>query len=146
MRYRPLGNSGTVVSVHTLGTMTFGDEADESTSGRMIEAFVEAGGTLLDTADVYSQGVSEQIIGRWLAAHPTEAKQLVIATKGRFPMGPGRNDVGTSRRHLADALDSSLARLGVERIDLYQMHWPADDGTSVIAGFRRTTARPCATG
>jgi aryl-alcohol dehydrogenase-like predicted oxidoreductase len=122
MRYRPLGNSGTVVSVHTLGTMTFGDEADEQTSGRIIETFVEAGGTLLDTADVYSQGVSEQIIGRWLAAHPTDADQLVIATKGRFGMGPGANDLGTSRRHLARALDASLARLGVERIDLYQLH------------------------
>jgi aryl-alcohol dehydrogenase-like predicted oxidoreductase len=122
MRYRPLGNSGTVVSVHTLGTMTFGDEADEQTSGRIIETFVEAGGTLLDTADVYSQGVSEQIIGRWLAAHPTDADHLVIATKGRFGMGPGANDLGTSRRHLARALDASLARLGVERIDLYQLH------------------------
>jgi aryl-alcohol dehydrogenase-like predicted oxidoreductase len=122
MRYRPLGNSGTVVSVHTLGTMTFGDEADEQTSGRIIETFVEAGGTLLDTADVYSQGVSEQIIGRWLAAHPTDADQLAIATKGRFGMGPGANDLGTSRRHLARALDASLARLGVERIDLYQLH------------------------
>src|SRR3954447_5855578 len=122
MRYRTLGNSGTVVSVHALGTMTFGDEADEETSGRILEAYIEAGGTFLDTADVYSQGVSEQIIGRWLAAHPTEAQQLVIATKGRFAMGSGANDLGTSRRHLADALDSSLARLGVERIDLYQLH------------------------
>jgi len=122
MRYRTLGNSGTVVSVHALGTMTFGDEADEETSGRIVETYVEAGGTFLDTADVYSQGISEQIIGRWLAAHPTEAQQLVVATKARFPMGPGRNDVGTSRRHLADALDSSLARLGLDRIDLYQMH------------------------
>jgi aryl-alcohol dehydrogenase (NADP+) len=126
MRYRTLGRSGTVVSVHTLGTMTFGAEADEETSGRILEAFVEAGGTFVDTADVYSQGVSEQIIGRWLAAHPTEAQQLVIATKGRFPMGPGPNDYGASRRHLADALDSSLARLGVDRIDLYQIHaWDA---------------------
>jgi aryl-alcohol dehydrogenase-like predicted oxidoreductase len=122
MRYRTLGNSGTVVSVQCLGTMTFGDEADEETSGRIIEAYIEAGGNFLDTADVYSAGISEQIIGRWLASHPTDAEQLVIATKGRFPMGPGANDYGASRRHLRDALDSSLARLGVDFVDLYQIH------------------------
>ena len=122
MRYRTLGNSGTAVSVQCLGTMTFGDEADEETSGRIIETYIEAGGNFLDTADVYSKGVSEQIIGRWLASHPTDAEQLVIATKGRFPMGPGSNDYGASRRHLRDALDSSLARLGVDFVDLYQIH------------------------
>ncbi|WP_375387019.1 aldo/keto reductase [uncultured Amnibacterium sp.] len=126
MRYRTLGNSGTVVSVQALGTMTFGAEADEAVSGAITEAYVEGGGNLLDTADVYSRGVSEQIIGRWLAAHPTEAKQLVVATKGRFPMGPGPNDYGASRRHLSDALDASLVRLGVEAVDLYQIHaWDA---------------------
>ncbi|HEY8317833.1 MAG TPA: aldo/keto reductase [Amnibacterium sp.] len=122
MRYRTLGNTGTVVSVQCLGTMTFGDEADEETSGRIIEAFIEAGGNFLDTADVYSKGISEQVIGRWLASHATDAEQLVIATKGRFPMGPGANDYGASRRHLRDALDSSLARLGVDFVDLYQIH------------------------
>jgi aryl-alcohol dehydrogenase-like predicted oxidoreductase len=126
MRYRTMGNTGTVVSVQALGTMTFGAEADEDTSGSIIEAYVAGGGNFLDTADVYSQGISEQIIGRWLAAHPTEARQLVIATKGRFPMGPGANDYGTSRRHLSDALDASLTRLGLETVDLYQMHaWDA---------------------
>ncbi|MBX9244139.1 aldo/keto reductase [Actinotalea ferrariae] len=126
MQYRTLGCSGTVVSTHTLGTMTFGAEADEETSGRIMTAFVEAGGTFLDTADVYSRGVSEEIIGRWLAAHPTDAGQLVIATKGRFAMGDGLNDLGLSRRHLRDALDASLRRLGVDHVDLYQMHaWDA---------------------
>ncbi len=87
---------------------------------------MEAGGTFVDTADVYSSGDSETIIGRWLAAHPTDAAQVVIATKGRFPMGDGPNDLGTSRRHLLSALDASLERLGVEHIDLYQMHaWDA---------------------
>ena len=91
-----------------------------------MNAFVERGGTLVDTADVYSQGVSEEIIGRWLAKHPTEAAQVVIATKGRFPMGEGPNDLGLSRRHLRTALDASLRRLGVDHIDLYQMHaWDA---------------------
>lgn len=126
MQYRTLGCSGTVVSTQTLGTMTFGAEADEETSGAILERFVEAGGTFVDTADVYSAGTSEEIIGRWLAQHPTDARQLVLATKGRFPMGEGANDLGLSRRHLRDALDASLRRLGVEHVDLYQVHaWDA---------------------
>jgi len=126
MRYRTLGCSGAVVSTQALGTMTFGAEADEATSFDLMDAFVEHGGTLVDTADVYSTGVSEEIIGRWLAKRPTEAKQVVLATKGRFPMGDGPNDLGLSRRHLRTALDDSLRRLGVEHVDLYQMHaWDA---------------------
>jgi aryl-alcohol dehydrogenase-like predicted oxidoreductase len=126
MRYTTLGSSGTVVSTQCLGTMTFGAEADEETSGAILEAFVEAGGTFVDTADVYSNGVSEEFIGSWLQAHPTEARQLVIATKGRFAMGDGPNDLGLSRRHLRTALDDSLRRLGVDHVDLYQMHaWDA---------------------
>jgi aryl-alcohol dehydrogenase-like predicted oxidoreductase len=126
MKYRLLGRSGAVVSLQALGTMTFGAEADESTSGEIMTAFMERGGTFFDTADVYSAGISEEIIGRWLAAHPTDASQLVIATKGRFQMGTGPNDRGLSRRHLRAALDASLSRLGVEHIDLYQMHaWDA---------------------
>jgi aryl-alcohol dehydrogenase-like predicted oxidoreductase len=106
--------------------MTFGAEADEPTSHLIMDDYVAAGGNFFDTADVYSTGVSEQIIGHWLAARPTEAKQVVIATKGRFPMGAGPNDLGLSRRHLTQALDASLARLGVQQIDLYQMHaWDA---------------------
>jgi aryl-alcohol dehydrogenase-like predicted oxidoreductase len=126
MDYRTLGNSGASVSELTLGTMTFGAEADETTSHQILDAFVAGGGTLVDTADVYSAGVSEEIIGRWLAARPTDAAQVVLATKGRFPMGDGPNDVGLSRRHLARALDDSLRRLGTEHVDLYQMHaWDA---------------------
>lgn len=124
--YRTLGRSGAVVSTHALGTMTFGAEADEATSHALLDAYVGAGGNFLDTADVYSAGASEEIIGRWLAAHPTETEQIVLATKGRFPMGAGPNDLGTSRRHLRTALDASLRRLGVEHIDLYQLHaWDA---------------------
>ena len=126
MDYRTLGNSGASVSELTLGTMTFGAEADETTSHQILDTFVAGGGTLVDTADVYSAGVSEEIIGRWLAARPTDAAQVVLATKGRFPMGDGPNDVGLSRRHLARALDDSLRRLGTEHVDLYQMHaWDA---------------------
>ena len=124
--YRTLGRSGAVVFEQALGTMTFGAEADEATAHAIIDAYVAGGGNLIDTADVYSAGVSEEIIGRWLAAHPTEASRIVIATKGRFAMGAGPNDLGTSRRHLRTALDDSLRRLGVDHIDLYQMHaWDA---------------------
>jgi aryl-alcohol dehydrogenase-like predicted oxidoreductase len=123
MEYRKLGRSGCVVSSLALGTMTFGSESDEKRSHEQLDVFVEAGGTLIDTADVYSQGASEEIIGRWLAKQPAEVRgQVVLATKGRFPMGPGPNDVGLSRRHLRDALDNSLRRLGAESVDLYQVH------------------------
>jgi aryl-alcohol dehydrogenase-like predicted oxidoreductase len=126
MEYRTLGRSGAVVSAQALGTMTFGAEADENTSGEILTTCLVGGGTFIDTADVYSAGVSEEIIGRWLASHPTEAAQVVLATKGRFPMGDGPNDVGLSRRHLRTALDASLNRLQVDHIDLYQMHaWDA---------------------
>lgn len=126
MKYRTLGNSGAIVSTFALGTMTFGAETDEDSSHQLLDHYITAGGNVIDTADVYSSGVSEEIIGRWLTAHPTEAANLVIATKGRFPMGDGPNDVGTSRRHLTRALDASLRRLGVAQIDLYQLHaWDA---------------------
>src|ERR671933_2934428 len=123
MEYRTLGHSGCAVSTLTLGTMTFGTETDEDGSHAQLDAFFDAGGTLIDTADVYSHGTSEEIIGRWLKRQPGEVRsQVVIATKGRFPMGDGANDLGLSRRHLRDALDASLRRLGVETIDLYQVH------------------------
>ncbi|MFO7778246.1 MAG: aldo/keto reductase [Nitriliruptoraceae bacterium] len=123
MEYRPLGRSGGVVSSLSLGTMTFGDEADEATSIAQLDAFMEAGGTLIDTADVYAGTESEAIIGRWLSNAPTQVRdQVVIATKGRFPTGDGPNDLGLSRRHLSTALDASLRRLQLDTIDLYQVH------------------------
>ncbi len=123
MRYRTLGASGCAVSALALGTMTFGSETDEPGSHAQLDRFVDAGGTLIDTADVYSNTGSESIIGRWLAKQPAEVRdQVVIATKGRFPTGPGPNDLGLSRRHLTRAIDASLRRLGTERIDLYQVH------------------------
>ncbi|HWT22998.1 MAG TPA: aldo/keto reductase [Solirubrobacteraceae bacterium] len=123
MEYRTLGRSGCTVSALTLGTMTFGRETTEEDSHTQLDTFVEAGGTLIDTADVYTRGASEEIIGRWLAKQPAEVRsQVVIATKGRFPMGEGPNDAGLSRKHLRDALDASLRRLGVDAIDLYQVH------------------------
>ena len=123
MEYRMLGGSGAVVSALALGTMTFGHESSEEVAHAQLDRFVEAGGTLVDTADVYSAGVSEQIVGRWLTSRSAEVRdQVVLATKGRFAMGSGPNDVGLSRRHLARALDDSLRRLGVETVDLYQVH------------------------
>jgi len=126
MDYRKLGPSGTVVTAYCLGTMTFGAEADEAASHKLLDDYFAWGGNFIDTADVYSAGKSEEIIGRWLKARPTEARQAIVATKGRFPMGDGPNDIGLSRRHLGQALDDSLRRLGLEQIDLYQMHaWDA---------------------
>ena len=101
MEYRTLGGSGCAVSTYALGTMTFGAETDEAESHAQLDAFVEAGGTLVDTADVYAGGASEEIIGRWLADRPADVRdRVVLATKGRFPTGDGPNDVGLSRRHL----------------------------------------------
>jgi aryl-alcohol dehydrogenase-like predicted oxidoreductase len=119
MRFRPLG--GTLVSELGLGTMTFGNESDEEESHRMLDAFVEAGGNFIDTADVYSGGVSEEIIGRWLASRGVR-DELVIATKVRFAMGDGPNDVGLSRRRILRAIDASLRRLQLDHVDLYQAH------------------------
>jgi aryl-alcohol dehydrogenase-like predicted oxidoreductase len=122
MEYRTLGPTGCVVSTLALGTMTFGAETDEAGSHVQLDQFVAAGGNLVDTADVYGHGRSEEIVGRWLADRPEAREQVVLATKGRFPMGSGPNDAGLSRRHLAAALDASLRRLGVDNVDLYQVH------------------------
>jgi aryl-alcohol dehydrogenase-like predicted oxidoreductase len=123
MEYRTLGHSGCVVSTLTLGTMTFGTESDEDASHAQLDAFVAAGGNLIDTADVYGDAASEKIIGRWLGRQSREVRdQLVLATKGRFRMGTGPNDLGLSRRHLRTALHASLRRLDVDHVDLYQVH------------------------
>ena len=141
MRYRLLGHSGCAVSELCLGTMTFGAETDEAGSHEQLDVFVEAGGTLVDTADVYSTGVSEEIIGRWLAARPNEVtERVVLATKGRFATDPGPNGNGLSARHLTRALDASLHRLGVDAVDLYQVHaydpyTPMEETLRTLDGF-----------
>jgi aryl-alcohol dehydrogenase (NADP+) len=122
MEYRTLGGTGTVVSTLCLGTMTFGAESDEQVAHQQLDRFMERGGNFLDTADVYADGKSEVIIGRWLAARAGARDRMVIATKARFPMGEGPNDLGLSRVRLTRALDASLRRLGVDTIDLYQAH------------------------
>ncbi len=143
MRYRRLGRSGCAVSELCLGTMTFGAETDEAGSHEQLDVFVDAGGTLVDTADVYSAGVSEEIIGRWLAARPPEVtERVVLATKGRFATDPGPNGNGLSARHLTRALDASLRRLGVDAVDLYQVHaydphTPMEETLRTLDGFVR---------
>ncbi|BEP14183.1 aldo/keto reductase [Acidothermaceae bacterium B102] len=123
MDYTTLGNSGCAVSTLALGTMTFGSETDEKGAYAQLDRFVEAGGTLVDTADVYSRGVTEEIIGRWLADRPADLTEpVVLATKGRFPLGTQPNSSGLSNRHLTRALEASLRRLNVESVDLYQAH------------------------
>ncbi|MEV4710336.1 aldo/keto reductase [Micromonospora sp. NPDC049374] len=123
MEQRTLGPDGPRVSRVALGTMTFGQEADEQASHAILDTYLTAGGTLVDTADVYSDGESERIIGRWLGKNATARDQIVLATKGRFPItdqpGPG-----LSRDYLRRALDASLYRLGVDHIDIYQAHGP----------------------
>jgi len=141
MRYRLLGHSGCAVSELCLGTMTFGAETDEAGSHEQLDLFLEAGGTLVDTADVYSAGVSEEIVGRWLAARPRDlTERVVIATKGRFATSPDPNGNGLSARHLTRALDASLGRLGVDAVDLYQVHaydpfTPMEETLRTLDGF-----------
>jgi aryl-alcohol dehydrogenase-like predicted oxidoreductase len=126
MDYRYMGKTGLKVSELCLGAMTFGREATEEESHKMLEQFVAAGGNFIDTADVYTRGVSEEITGRWLKKQKRD--ELIIATKVRFPMGDKPNDVGLSRKHIMAGIEGSLKRLQTDYIDLYQVHcW--DRGT-----------------
>lgn len=130
MDLRPLGLTDLQVSPLCLGTMQFGWTADEEASFAVMDAFVEAGGNFLDSADVYSRwapgnpgGVSEQIIGRWMKARGNRDR-LVVATKVRAPMWDGADGEGLSRSHILRAVEDSLRRLQIDTIDLYQCHWP----------------------
>jgi len=120
MNYRFLGKTGMKVSELCLGAMTFGRETTEKESGEILDRFVEAGGNFIDTADVYTRGASEEIIGRWLKGKRRD--DFVIATKVRFAMGEGPNDIGLSRKHILSAVQASLCRLNTDYIDLYQVH------------------------
>ena len=126
MEYRYLGRTGLKVSELCLGAMTFGRESSEEDSYEMMNMYAEAGGNFIDTADVYSRGLSETIVGRWL--RNVARDDFVIATKVRGRMGDGPNDEGLSRKHIMESIDNSLRRLGTDYIDLYQIHvW--DSGT-----------------
>ena len=108
-----------MVSELCLGCMTFGREAEEEASKGLVARFLEAGGNFIDTADVYSKGISEEITGRAIKGVRDD---VVLATKVRFPMGDGPNDVGLSRKHITQGCEDSLRRLGTDYIDLYQVH------------------------
>lgn len=127
MKYRTLPGTGISVSNLALGTMGFGPETEESVAFQILDAFVEANGNLVDTANVYGAGASEEVLGRWFASRPTDVtSRVVLATKARFGTGTDVNEVGLSRRNLDRALTASLRRLGRDNIDLYQLHgWDA---------------------
>lgn len=129
LEYRNLGRSGLKVSPFCFGTMTFGDSpwklggVDQTMATKMIDMAIDAGINFVDSADVYSNGESEQLLGVALRGR---RQNIVIATKAHGRMGPGPNDRGTSRVHLMAAAEASLRRLGTDYIDLYQMHsWDA---------------------
>ncbi|WP_285680258.1 aldo/keto reductase [Actinoplanes sp. NBRC 103695] len=131
MDHTRLGATGLEVSRLCLGTMTFGREIGEADSHRLLDRFVAAGGTFIDTADGYSEGRSEEIVGSWLKGR--DRQDLVVGTKVRFGSGPNRR--GLSRKHLLDAVDASLRRLGTDYVDLYQLHmW--DYGTPLEETLR----------
>ena len=123
MDYRLLGRTGVRVSPLCLGTMNFGGPTSEADSWRMLDMALDAGLNFIDTADMYNAGESERVIGRWLAQNDRRY-DLFLATKGHYPTGPGPNERGNSRLHLLRACEDSLRRLGVDHIDLYQLHRP----------------------
>jgi aryl-alcohol dehydrogenase-like predicted oxidoreductase len=122
MKYRYLGRTGLQASELCLGAMTFGreNEATEAESRQMLDRFLAASGNFLDTANVYSRGVSEEIVGRWLKNQNRD--DLIVATKVRFPMGERPNEAGLSRKHILASVEASLRRLQTDYIDLYQVH------------------------
>jgi aryl-alcohol dehydrogenase-like predicted oxidoreductase len=141
MRYRTLGQTGVQVSTLALGAMNFGEigrtTQDEATA--IVDAALEAGINVIDTADWYSQGGSEEMVGKAIAGRRDD---IVLATKANNPMGDERNHQGGSRRWLVTELDNSLRRLGVDHVDLYQMHrWDprtSDEETlSALTDLRR---------
>jgi aryl-alcohol dehydrogenase-like predicted oxidoreductase len=139
MQYKPLGNTGLLVSTVCLGTMTFsGGEGfykvigsvNQAGADELINASLEDGVNFFDTADAYSEGESEKTLGRSLRNLNISRKDVVIATKVFSRVGPGRNDVGASRGHIMDAVEASLRRLQMDHIDLYQIH--GDDSITPV--------------
>src|ERR1700677_1327759 len=128
MEYRQLGGSGFKVPVLTLGTGTFGGKGDlfsawgnsvVAEATRLVEISLEAGLTMFDSADVYSAGLAEEILGKAIAGR---RDKVLISTKATFRLGDGPNDVGSSRYHLIRAVEAALKRLGTDYIDLFQLH------------------------
>jgi len=129
MLMRKLGRTGLRVAALCLGGNTFGWTTDQKASEAVLDAYVEAGGNFIDTADVYSRwaagnagGESETVLGQWMTARRNRPA-VVIATKVMGAMGPGPNDTGLSRQHIVQGVEASLTRLQTDYIDLYQAHW-----------------------
>ena len=128
MEYVRLGSAGLKVSRICLGMMSYGSQAerawhlDEAAAEPIVKAAIDGGVTFFDTADTYSNGVTEEITGHLLARLFDRREDYVLATKVYFPMGPGPNDRGLSRKHVLAAIDASLRRLGTDYVDLYQIH------------------------
>jgi 1-deoxyxylulose-5-phosphate synthase len=127
MQYRKFGNTGLTVSRLCLGTMTFGLQTEEDVSRGILDKAADAGVNFIDTADVYplggteeQAGRTEEIVGRWLRG---KRDRYILATKAVGKVGPMPWDQGASRKHLLDAIDASLKRLGTDYVDLYQLHW-----------------------
>jgi aryl-alcohol dehydrogenase-like predicted oxidoreductase len=146
MEYRKLGGSGFKVPVLSLGTGTFGGKgdffgawgaSDVAEATRLVDISLEAGMNMFDSADVYSGGVAEEILG---AAIKGRRDQVIVSTKGTFRFGTGPNDVGSSRHHLTKSIEGSLRRLGTDYIDIYQLHGfdaqtPVEEALQTLDGF-----------
>ena len=133
MLMRKLGRTGLRVAALCLGGNTFGWTTDQKASEAVLDAYLEAGGNFIDTADVYSRwvpghagGESETVLGTWMKARGNR-RAVIIATKVMGPMGPGPNDTGLSRQHIVEGVEDSLRRLQTDFIDLYQAHWDDRD-------------------
>jgi aryl-alcohol dehydrogenase-like predicted oxidoreductase len=136
MKYRYLGRSGLLVSRLCLGTMTFGNPqwgCDQETSSAIVDTFIGAGGNFIDTADMYSGGESEVMLGVALKAHKRD--DLVLATKCWFPTNGAPTSRGLSRKHIVEACEKSLKRMGTDYVDLYQFHGP-DPHTPIEESLR----------
>ncbi len=142
MKYNQLGNTGMFVSEICLGAMTFSQgntrfaavgSMDQASATNLVKKSLEAGVNFIDTADVYSAGQSEEMLGQALKDLSVKRSDVVIATKCMGSMGPGPNDQGASRGHIMDSIDASLKRLGTDHIDLYQIH-----ATDIVAPVEET--------
>jgi len=147
MQYRQLGRSGLRVSALTFGSVTFGGEGafaatgniDETGARRMIDLCIEHGVNMFDTANAYSDGLAERILGQAIKGR---SEEILVTSKARFPMGKGQNDAGLSRHNLINACEASLKRLGRDHLDLYYMHeWdgqtPPEETLEALTQLRR---------
>jgi aryl-alcohol dehydrogenase-like predicted oxidoreductase len=140
LRHHRMGRTGLYLSELALGTMTFGKEADVEAAGRIVGTYLDAGGTVVDTADSYAGGTAEEYLGTLLADRRDE---VVLCTKVRFATGAGPNDRGASRRHILDSVHRSLRRLRTDRIDVYFIHcwdWhtPVEETISTLDALVRS--------